>query len=80
MNDFHQYLLKSGIEFTEAEFAENQAWVKDRLHQEIYTTAFGVDEARKLTVRHDPMVAAGVDAMPKAKALIDKSKPVVVRR
>ncbi len=80
MNDFHQFLLKSNIEFTEAEFAENQAWVKERLKFEIATTALGVDQARKMAVEDDKLVAKAIEDMPKARALVEKAKSVIVQR
>lgn len=80
MNEFHQFLLKSGIEFTEAEFAENNDWIKDRLKYEFYITAFGIDDARKAAVEDDPIVAKAIDDLPKAKDLLDKAKSVVVQR
>ncbi|MCX6598377.1 MAG: S41 family peptidase [Acidobacteria bacterium] len=80
VNEYHQFLLDNKAEFTEAEFTENAAWVKEQLHQEFYTTAFSVDEARKVKVQYDPIVGKGIEALPKAKALLDKAKAVVVQR
>lgn len=80
INEFHQFLLKSGVEFTEAEFAENNDWIKDRLKYEFYITAFGIDEARKVAVEDDPIVTKAMDDFPKAKELLDKAKSVVVQR
>ncbi len=80
LDEFHSFLLKKELSFTEAEFAENNTWIKQRLKYEFYTTAFGVDEARKASVQDDPVVLQGIDAMPKAKALLDKAKSVVVQR
>jgi carboxyl-terminal processing protease len=80
LDEFHQYLLKSGVTFTEAEFAENNPWTRDRLRYELYITAFGVDEARKAGIQDDPLVAKAIEVMPKAKALLDKAKSVVVQR
>lgn len=81
MDEFHQFLLKnSGVEFTEAEFAENQQWIKERLKYEFYTTVFGVDDARKVAIEDDPMVGKAIEALPKAKELLDKAKSIVVQR
>ena len=33
MNDFHQYLLKENVQFSEGEFAENQQWLKEQLRR-----------------------------------------------
>jgi carboxyl-terminal processing protease len=81
VTQFHDDLLKSGaVTFTEAEFTENAQWIKQRLKYEFYITAFNLDEARKVSVEDDPIVLKGVDALPKAKALTDKAKSVVVQR
>jgi carboxyl-terminal processing protease len=63
MNDFHQYLLKEGVQFTEGEYAENQQWVKEQLRREMYITAFGVEDARKLGIETDPIVLKAVDSL-----------------
>jgi carboxyl-terminal processing protease len=80
LTDFHDYLLKESFKFTEAEFAENNDWMKRYLRKEMYIAAFGADEARRVTVETDPMVEKGIEAMPKAKALLESSRRVVVQR
>ncbi len=79
-NDFHQFLLKEGVQFSEAEYAENHAWVKQQLRREIYITAFSVDEARRLSIETDPIMAKAIDALPKAKALLESAKKLIVQR
>lgn len=80
LNDFHQFLLKEKVEFTEAEWAENNDWIKQQLRREIYITAFGTDEARKLAVDNDPAVQKAIESMPKAKQLLDTAKKTIVQR
>jgi len=80
MNDFHQFLLKENVSFTEAEFAENQQWVKQQLTREMYITAFGSEESRRFQVDTDPLVQKAIDSLPKAKALVDTAKKVVAQR
>jgi carboxyl-terminal processing protease len=80
MNDFHKYLLDIGAKFTEAEFAENQSWLKEQLRREMYITAFGVEDARKLAVDHDPLVQKAIDSLPKARALQENAKKIVAQR
>jgi carboxyl-terminal processing protease len=80
MNEFHQYLLKENVPFTEAEYAENQQWVKDQLRREMYITAFGVDEARRLGIETDPLVLKAVDSLDKAKSLQENAKKLIVQR
>ena len=69
MNDFHQYLLKEKVEFTEAEWAENNDWLKQQLRREIYITAFGTDEARKLAVDNDPAVQKAIESHAQGQAV-----------
>lgn len=80
LNDFHDYLLKEGPKFTEAEFAEGHQWIKQTLKREMYVTAFGMDEARRVAVETDPMVEKAIDALPKAKALLDSARKIIVQR
>ncbi len=80
LNDFHDFLLKQNVQFTEAEFAQDTDWVKRNLKREMYITAFDLDEAQKVDVETDPEVERAIDAMPKAKALLDSAKKIIVQR
>jgi carboxyl-terminal processing protease len=80
MNDFHAYLLKSNLQFTEAEFAENHDWMKTQLKREAFITAFSLEESQKFAIESDPMVQKAVDSLPKAKALLESSKKQIVQR
>jgi carboxyl-terminal processing protease len=80
MNEFHQFLLKEGAQFTEAEFAENQQWLKDHLQREMYITAFSQDEARRVAIEHDPVVGKAIDALPRAHALKENARKQIVQR
>jgi carboxyl-terminal processing protease len=80
VNEFHASLLKSGVEFTEGEFAENHDWVKQQLKREMYITAFSLEESQRVAVEQDPEVLKAIDSMPKAKALLDTAKKLVVER
>jgi carboxyl-terminal processing protease len=79
VDDFHQFLLANDAHFTEAEFTENHQWVKDQLKRELYITGFNIDASDRVQIEQDPEVAKAVDAMPKAKMLLDTSKKVIVR-
>ena len=80
LNDFHAGLLKDKVEFTEGEWAENNDWIKQSLKREIYLTAFGTEESRKLGVQSDPMIIKAIEVMPKAKELLDSAKKLIVQR
>jgi len=74
MNQLHDYLMKHGIQFSEADWTANHDWLRNRLQQEMYITAFSLEDSRKLQVEEDPEVATAVDAMPKASDLLAKMK------
>lgn len=80
LEDFHRFLLDQHIQFTEADWTETKDWIRDQLRREMYLTAFGVEAARKLGIEADPMVQKAIEAMPKAKDLLDNAKKMMVRR
>jgi len=80
MNDFHSYVLKQNIPFSEAEWTENRQWIHDQLKREMYATGFSYEESQQVAVQTDPEVAKAADSMQEAKALLDKSKKLIVRR
>jgi hypothetical protein len=80
LNEFHDYLLKQNYDFTEAEFTQDADWIKRLLKREMYITAFNLDESDRVKIETDPEVERAVDAMPKAKALVDSVRKVVVKR
>jgi len=80
VNDFHDFLLKSNVAFTEADFTANHQWVKEQLKHELAITGFGYDESEKIRIEQDPEVLKAMDALPKAKALLDNAKKLMVQR
>ena len=80
LNEFHDYLLKQGYTFTEAEFTQDTDWMKRYLKREMYITAFNLDESQRVAVETDPEVERAIDSLPKAKALLDSSRKIVVER
>lgn len=80
LTEFHKYLLSENYKFTEAEFAEVRDWLKLQLKLAIYSSAFSMDEARRLTIENDPAIAKAIDSLPKAKALLETAKRVIAQR
>lgn len=80
LTEFHEWLLKQGVTFTEAEFTQNMDWMKRILKKEIYLTAFSLDESRRAEIEGDPEVEKAVESLPKARALLDSARKVVVQR
>ena len=68
------------MEFTEADFTENHDWIKQQLKREMYITAFSVDESQRVAIEQDPEIQKAMEAMPKAQALLDNAKKLMVQR
>jgi carboxyl-terminal processing protease len=80
LDDFRMYASRNGVKFTEADWAQNAQWVKEQLQREMYITAFGMEESRKLAVNKDPLVVQAIEVLPKARALQENAKKVVAQR
>lgn len=80
LNEFHDYLLKNGFEFTEADFTANHQWIKEQLKREMYITAFSYEQSRIVNVQQDPEIAKAIDSMPKATSLLETAKKMLVQR
>jgi carboxyl-terminal processing protease len=80
--EFHDYLLHSpdGYMFTEGEFAQDRDVIRRYLAREMYITAFNIDESDKVFAKTDPEVERAVEAMPKARALVETARKILVQR
>ena len=80
INEFHDFLMNNKVNFTEMEFTENHQWIKDQLKREMYITAFSYEESQRVAIEQDPAVQKAVEALPKAKALVESAKKQMVQR
>ena len=74
LNDFHDYLMKQGVEFTEADWTRDHDWIRDQVRSEMYITAFSYEDHQRIDVEQDPEIQKAIDAMPKAEDLLARSK------
>ncbi len=74
LNGLHDYLLKNGVQFTEAEWTRDHSWMRDQLRAQMYITAFSFEDSQRVGVEQDPEVQKAIDAMPKAATLLAQSK------
>jgi carboxyl-terminal processing protease len=74
LNDFHDFLMKKGIDFSEADWTRDHSWLRDELRQEMYVTAFSYEDSLKIGVQQDPEVQKAIAAMPEAAKLLAMSK------
>ncbi len=80
LTDLHDYLMKEGVTFTEAEFTQDHDWIKRALQKDMYVTAFSIDDSREFDIKTDPMVERAVESLPKAQALLQTAKKIIVQR
>lgn len=78
--ELHDFLLQSETKFTEDEWTKHRDWVRRYLAKELYIHAFNVDESDRMFAQTDPEVARAIESMPKAQALVDSARKVVVQR
>jgi carboxyl-terminal processing protease len=80
MKTFRDYLTKHNVHYTEPEMAENQDWIKRKIKQEIFMSAFGQQEGFKVLLEADPQVQKAVDSIPQARALYQNARKIVAQR
>jgi carboxyl-terminal processing protease len=80
LEELHDFLLKNGVKFSEAQFTADHEWIKRYLAKEMYIWAFNVDESDRVFAMTDPEVQKAIDAMPQASALLQNVKKVIVQR
>jgi carboxyl-terminal processing protease len=80
MKTFRDYLTKHNVHYTEPEMAENQDWIKRKIKQEIFMSAFGQQEGFKVLLEADPQVQKAVDSIPQARALYQNARKIIAQR
>jgi len=78
--ELKDYLRKNATKFTNEEFARHHDWIRRYLAKEMYTTAFNVDESDRMFSQTDPEVERAVEALPKAAALSESARKIIVQR
>lgn len=80
MKEFHDFLAKHNVRYTEPEMAENSDWIKRKIKQEIFMSAYGQQEGFKVLLEADPQVQKAVEAVPQARALYQNARKIVAQR
>jgi carboxyl-terminal processing protease len=80
MEDFRNFAIRRGTEFTAAEFERDRAWIRERLREELFITAFSKEESDKVAFQNDPEVLKAIESLPASKALLDKAHDVIARQ
>lgn len=80
MAELRRYLEKQNIRYTEPDLAENLAWIKRKVKQELFISLFGVAEGTKVALEEDVQMQKAVEVLPQARTLYENVKKVVAQR
>src|ERR1700737_1688012 len=80
LRDLRAYMSKHNVHYTEPEISENLDWIKRKIKQEVFLSAFGQQEGFKVQLEADPQVQKAVEAIPQARALYENARKIVAQR
>jgi hypothetical protein len=80
MADIRAFSVKRGVVFTSAEFEQNQGWIRDRLREELFITAFSKEDSDRLAFQNDPEVLKGLSSLPASKTMLDRAHEIVGKK
>jgi membrane peptidoglycan carboxypeptidase len=80
IGDFRKFLTSHNIRYTEPEFAENLDWVKRKIKQEVFVSAFDQQEGFKVQLEADPQLQKAIEAVPQARALYENARKIMAER
>jgi len=74
MNDFKPFIKSLGVEYTDADIASSQDWIKSSIKSEIFTSQFGRNEGLRVRADWDPQIAKAVSFLPEAQTLEEHAR------
>jgi len=74
MQQFKDFLHANSVEYTDADIAANQEWIKANIKTELFTSQFGQLDGLKVRAESDPEINKAVTYLPEALALVDRGK------
>ena len=78
--EFRAFAAKRGVVFTAAEFDHDKTWIRDRLREELFITAFSKEDSDRLAFQNDPEVLKGLGSLPASKAMLDRAHEIVGKK
>ncbi len=78
--EFRKFLDDEKVPYTEADFVQNNDWIRSSLKSEIFIDAFGQEEGLKVRAESDPQVLKALDLLPQAKALEENAQRIIAER
>src|SRR5215467_808406 len=80
LQDFRKSLEADKTPYTEADFVQNNDWIRSNLKSELFVDAFGQEEGLKVRAETDPEVIKGLDLLPQARALAENARRIIAQR
>ncbi len=80
LNEFRLYLSERNLQFAETDIQDNLDWLKLHIKKEVFTSAFGLDDGRKVAIQADPQVQRALELLPLAKQLTEDAERTIAER
>lgn len=77
LDDFKEFLKSRNVEFTPQDISGNVEFIKRRIKQEVFNSAFGLQEGFKIAIQGDTQVQKALELMPEARTLMTTGKLVL---
>ena len=77
VNEFRRYLDDQKVPYTEADFVQNDEWVKNNIKSELFISQFGQQAGLQVRAESDPQVLKALELLPKAKELADNARRII---
>jgi carboxyl-terminal processing protease len=78
--DFRAFAAKRGFTATDSGFHADLDWIRERLREEMFVTAFSKEESEQVALENDPEIARALSAIPASRALLDKARQTMARK
>ncbi len=75
LGQFKEFLKANSIDYTDADLAAANDWLRTSIKAELFTSQFGQLEGLKVRAQWDPQISKALTYMPEAQALEDHLKP-----
>jgi len=80
MKSFTSYLDREKVKYTDADIAQNLAWIKREIKKEAFISVFGLTEGYKVDLEDDAQLQKAVETLPQARALYDNARKIIAQR
>jgi carboxyl-terminal processing protease len=80
LGELRAFAVKRGLVFASADFDRDQAWIRERLREELFITAFSKEDSDRLEYQNDPEVARGNGSLPSSKAMLNRAHEILGSR